>query len=757
MTQYFCVMYWYTTPLNETVYRFKNGSARRKANSAWEAAEVRIKEQLTAANSADPYKILHVEDVSDLCETGEKHKSLSNLRQLEQNYLHAKQKRLGMWVPSDNAASEWFQSQDLGSVQAGVDVGKRLINERRHGVTSLASYESHQFQLDASNKAVDYYNNGGTDFLLDATMRFGKCHTSYLIAKGLQCKRILVITGRPKVKNGWANDIDHVKFGRWNFIDSQIKTDVKFCESEGLFETLFETETPAAEVIFASFQGSKRANLTSRLDQVVNQDIDLIVIDEFHAYYSQEAKEFIKKLNSKYGRLWVSGTPFTAYEEGKFDGTSDSYRFTMIDALRAKRAGMDRFKDFPEPLLLISEFPEELKNRIANEEEMNMAKVLSNNQGIPNYPQEVNGILNTLMNPEASAGASAFLAGRREGIKTASQRTHNHLWFAVPRGKDDSKAISVAAADTLINSFGNHPAFKDYMPLKVGGETNEDEASVQQWHITHNKTAVLSAGSLNTGTTLPKLDTLIYLKESEGASEFWQTFGRIMNPDAGKEVVTAVLPGPEFYANMLAKMVEYSSSGSNFQQVFEEAVSLMPSYIVGGIKPVAIDIDLAYSLLSTEGSVYKSFKDSSTLSHNIDNLIEAHLAELSGFPDMQSNKEPMVLNQQLQSGKNLKRKIESTGPKIKSQENNMAKIKEKIREFNTTIPSIVALARATDSVIINSIADLHKVDSNLLDKELFPNAKQWVDFLFEKGFLNNAVVEKKIAMFNKFEVDPLCE
>jgi hypothetical protein len=87
----------------------------------------------------------------------------------------------------------------------------------------------------------------------------------------------------------------------------------------------------------------------------------------------------------------------------------------------------------------------------------------------------------------------------------------------------------------------------------------------------------------------------------------------------------------------------------------------------------------------------------------------------------------------------------------------MLKIKAKIREFNTTIPSIVALARATDSVIINSIADLQKVDSELLDRELFPNAKQWVDFLFENGFLNNAVVEKKIAMFNKFEVDPLCE
>ncbi len=745
--QYYCVVYWYTTPLNKKANRVKNGSARREATSAYEAAEVRIKEQLTAANSADPYEILHVEDVSDMCETGNKNTSLSKLRQLEQNWLHAKQKRMGMWVPSDSEKSEWFQDlSDAPSVDNVVNVGKRLINERRHGVTSLASYPSHKFQLEALTKAIGYFKSNGKDFLLDATMRFGKCHTSYLIAKDLGCKRILVITGRPKVKNGWANDIDHVKFGNWKFIDSQTETNVQF------------TGSAEAEVIFASFQGSKRANLNSRLEKVIDQDIDLVVIDEFHAYYSADAKAFIEKLKTKYGRLWVSGTPFNAYEQGKFDGTTDTYRFTMIDALRAKRAGMDRFKDFPEPLLLISEFPEDLKNRLAGDEEMNMAKLLSNDKGLPNYPQEVNSILNTLINPTASAKQSAFLAGNREGVKTAGKRTHNHLWFAVPRGKDDSKSISVASADTLIASFTEHPAFESYMPLKVGGETNEDEASVQLWHITHPKTAILSAGSLNTGTTLPKLDTLVYLKESESAADFWQTFGRIMNPDVGKEVVTAVLPGPEFYANMLAKMVEYSSGASNFQQVFEEAVSLMPSYIVGGIKPVAIDVETAYGLLSSEGSVYKSFKDSSTLGYQIDDLIEANLELLNGLPDMASGKEPKVLNSQLASGKNTKRKI--VGGKTNrtpSEENQIAKIKARIREFNTTIPSIVALARATDSVIINSVEDLQKIDSGLLDRELFPNAKQWVDFLFENGFLKRAVIEKKIAMFNKFEVEPLCK
>lgn len=629
-----------------------------------------------------------------------------------------------------------------------VDEVTRRVNGYIDGTAALATYKSHQFQIDAVTKATDYYRNGGKDFLLDATMRFGKCRTSYSITKELGCKRILVITGRPKVKNGWINDLDHIDFGPdYAFIDSQTTTDVAFGDTGASYE-----------VIFASFQGAKRVNLTSRLDKVVDQDIDMIIIDEFHAYYSEDAKDFISKLTSKYGRLWVSGTPFKAYEEGKFDGTSDTYRFTMIDALRAKRAGMDRFKEFPEPLMLISEFPAEIKNRLAGDEEMNMAKLLSNNGGVVNYPQEVSALLNCLIDPTKSASSSAFLAGPREGVKTSSSRTHNHLWFAVPRGKDDTKENSVASADTLISLFKVHSVFNTYMPKKVGGGENEDELSVQQWHNNYDKTIVLSAGALNTGTTLPKLDTLVYLKESESAADFWQTFGRIMNPETDKKVVTAVLPGPEFYANMLAKMVEYSSSGSNFQQVFEEAVSLMPSYIVGGIKPVPVDVATAYTLLSSEGSVYKSFRDSSTLGYQIDDLIESNLELLAGLPDMASDKEPKVLNNQLSSGKNTNRTIVSnTSKRTPSQENQIAKIKARIREFNTTIPSIVALARATDSVTINSVDDLQKVDSDLLDRELFPNAKYWVTFLVENGFLKKAVIEKKIAMFNKFQIEPLCK
>ena len=172
MSKYYTVMYWYTTPLNRAARRAKNGSARRKADSAYEAAEQRIKEQVTAANSADPYEILYVEDVSDMCETGEKHESLSRLRQLEQGWLHAKQKRLGMWVPSKNSSSEWFQDTKKESVDNVVEIGKALINERRHGVSRPNAYLMRNEQQECHDKAVAHFDANGSKFLMNAKMRF---------------------------------------------------------------------------------------------------------------------------------------------------------------------------------------------------------------------------------------------------------------------------------------------------------------------------------------------------------------------------------------------------------------------------------------------------------------------------------------------------------------------------------------------------------------------------------------------------------
>ena len=82
--KYYSVIYTYTTSLRTPKGRVKVGSARRESTSAYEAAKIRIAEQSTAISSDDPAIILEVFDVSDICETGGKGTSLSNLRTLEQ-------------------------------------------------------------------------------------------------------------------------------------------------------------------------------------------------------------------------------------------------------------------------------------------------------------------------------------------------------------------------------------------------------------------------------------------------------------------------------------------------------------------------------------------------------------------------------------------------------------------------------------------------------------------------------------------------
>ena len=132
--QYFTVMYWYTTPLRKGVKRVKNGSARRLAFNAYEAAKQRIVEQFrTAGLSDEPFEIIKVEDVSDLCETGDESTSLSNLRTLEQTKIHTKLKDLGMWFESDDFnvkdGSEWFVGKT--STYDVINVGMKIINNDR--------------------------------------------------------------------------------------------------------------------------------------------------------------------------------------------------------------------------------------------------------------------------------------------------------------------------------------------------------------------------------------------------------------------------------------------------------------------------------------------------------------------------------------------------------------------------------------------------------------------------------------------------
>lgn len=764
--KYYCVIYWYTTPLNRQVCRVKNGSARREANSAQEAAEQRIREQVTAANSADPWELLHVEDVSDKCETGEKHSSLSNLRRLEQTWLHAKQKEMGMWVVSGSDKSEWFHDPEKKSVDRVVEIGRRLVNEWAVGSTKQNTYKPHIFQQQAIDKAVDYFTGGGTDFLLDAVMRFGKSFTSYQICNNIFSnmsaiqtpRRILVITGRPKVKDGWEDDLDHVDFEGWNFIDSQTQDNVAFWEDDQLLSI---GEKPKAEVIFASFQGGKRDD--SRISKVIGQDIDVVIVDEAHAYFSQDAIDFVQRRLRCRRKIWVSGTPFKAYESGMFDGETDTYRFTLLDLLREKKrveaklaAGEPvdqnefRYSEFPDVQFLVADYPEFEKNELYKEESLNMRALLSSKDGRANYPDEVNGLLNSLLRTDCR---SPFTLGGRE-IKHAVNA--QHVWMAVPAGKDDTAPLSVAAASVLEQAIDVSPVFAQrYKPLSIRGDKDQEDVNM---HIAQSKyegkgSISISCRSLNTGTRFPDIDTVVWLNETSSASEFWQTNGRALQPKPGKASITIICYSVEMIVSMANRMVEYSDKGQGHNALMNEFLTMMPVFVSSGPRVRRLEIEEVYEQLSSRGSVVKSFADREILSKDFEDIVLNNLNFFKGIPDVSAAfapKHKVTLHASGVKGKNAIQK--RTAPLTPAQKDLLDEIKIKVREFLKLTGSVMAASLLYKEHLIRSSQDFKDIDQDLIDSELYPGTKDILLALLQSGALNTGVFDRKISAFYNVEL-----
>ena len=667
------------------------------------------------------------------------------------NYPHAK---LDDYIANEKTDLKHYRIlADFYKISA--DELTRKVNEVVYGSAKVSTHRPHTFQQHAINKAVDYFNAGNNDFLLDCVMRFGKSFTSYQVAKNIGAKRILVITGRPKVKNGWKDDLDHVDFAGWHFIDSQVQGNVEFYNPNSLFCL---EEEPQAEVIFASFQGGKRDD--SRIAKVIDQEIDIIFIDEAHSYFSTDAIEFINKLKGK--KLWVSGTPFKAYESGMFDGETDTYRFTLLDLLREKTRVETaikngeivsqiemRYTEFPNVQFLVAEYPKFETSEVYNEESLSMKALLSSKDGNINYPDEVNGLLDSLFRTDVR---SPFTYGGRELRYPVDAK---HIWMAVPAGKDDTTDLPVAAASTLETAISSHMLGERFNPLAIKGNKDQDDVNR---HITLAKQAGkgsinISCRSLNTGTKFPDINTVVFLNETSSASEFWQTVGRALQPQPGKKHITIICYSIEMVVTMASKMVEYSvTPGQNHNTIMTEFLSMMPIFIKNGPRVNELDIEEVYTQLSTNGSVAKSFGDRELLSKDFDNVVLNNLAFFTSIPDVESDDAPntAVLHSSGVKGKNSITK--SNVVPTASQKSLIDEVRMKVREFLKLTGSVMAASLLYDETSIRSSDDLVKIKDSTIDNSLYPGTKHILLGLLESGALNKSILDKKIGAFYNVEL-----
>jgi len=619
----------------------------------------------------------------------------------------------------------------------------RVVNEEVFGVRNLNVYPMYDKQVDAHDKAIAYYSNSGTDFLLDCVMRFGKCFTSYQIAKSLGAKRILVITGRPKVKLGWKNDLDHIDFPNWEFIDSTIATNVKFSDPNDLFVS----ETPAdVEVIFASFQGSDRDKYKSRLHIVEQQDIDLVIIDELHAYLSPDVLEFIYKLKTP-RRHWVSGTPFVAYESGMFMGDEDTYRFTLMDLQRERVNGHPRFKDFPAVQFWVAKYPDWSNSPNAailnNEQGLNMPLLLSNNNGVTNYPTEVQSLLDSIQGNTLRKD-SVIGIGPRETQGLTKPVEANHIWFSVPPGVDDSKKFGVASATTLCNEIPKHPFLNKYAPLAVRGDKSEDDVN---HHMTQNPngSAIISCRSLTVGTKFEPLDMVVFLRETISAADFWQTCGRGWNPCVGKEVINIVVFSAELMVNMADAIVDTESGSKGHQALLEEFFTLMPTHLIGGPSIERLDANKAYKILDKTGSPEKSFKNRAIFVPDIEDRIANDLTFAAGFPEIDKEDGDKHVDLHKSGGPKGKNKSHQKGPQPPANPDVVKECLSRMREFMRLTVSIQASCIVHEDYHVQTLDDLKDAPTKPIDSVFGPGTKELFDGLLERGWINTSVYDKTIS------------
>lgn len=608
--KYYTVIYTYTTSLRTAPGRVKVGSARRKATSKDEAARQRIAEQSTAISSDDPAIILEVFDVSDICETGDKHDSLSKLRTLEQTYLHKRMKANGMWFAGDQDVkvkdtSEWFYADTVNDVVVTV---KSLLNEKRTGVHRPNSHGLREEQTKCRDMAVDHYTQGGYQFLINAKMRFGKTFVSYQIIKSLAKHfnkkfKVLVLTYKPAVEAGWSDDLQkHVDFDGWKYYVAG-----SFNSSNPV---VLDDESDV-EVLFASFQDLNDIQ-KAKWGNINKYHFDMVVVDEQHYGLKTEKAQNTLAALSFDRILEVSGTPLHALMSGKFLD-NEIYSWTYADEQRKRQTekstswATEIYRWLPVMQFMVFQVSDTARQQCSYYEDaegFTMQKMFASNDG-------------EIFNDESAVTLWLEEAYGVTGHKNKSpvrQYNSDHMVWKLP---------SVASC-TAMNKLLCKLDYIKHRPLVVSGIDGADLTDVKNHIRCHDKTVTLTCGRLMTGTTVPQWDMIFMLDSGSSAQDYFQTIFRVqsMNSKAGKEICHVVDYNLQRNLQMIYDyaFVQSAVNNKSVQQNISDFLDFAPIMDHTGNKPVQKNVEEILDAIAHTSNALEKF--GSGLNVNFNNVTQ---------------------------------------------------------------------------------------------------------------------------------------
>lgn len=717
--QRFSTIYVYTTPLKEADGRLKIGSAFRVAETAEEAARTRILEQKHAGSADEEQIIRHVEDVTDIAP------SQSMLIRLEKK-LHKRWRREGRWCNPKARGSEWFWIT--------VDEVRSILHGIRYGVERPHCYPPRTEQQDCVTMAVNYYNNGGYQFLINAKMRFGKTFVAYLIAKAIKAQRILVLSYKGQVDVGWQEDLEnHVEFDGSKFIHKD--------DFEGGQQITLNHDGMA--VVWSSYQDINQFT-KPKWKKVLKEHFDLVIIDEYHfGAGTDRASQTLKAIKHDH-ILCLSGTPIRALLSGEFEQDA-IYTWSYNDEQRRKQTGSAAHQNLPTLKMHVFEVGKEvhsLLSRYEDEEGFTLTKMFASDNGkTPNDLAAVNLFLDRIAGNGVHKNLSPFrFRGREVDL--------NHtIWFVPPRK---------FAVQALANTIRKHSAFADFEVFAAYGNSeditdkalNDVRRMVRDAKMHGKKTITIAGVMLNTGVTVTEWNGVFMLNDTDRPETYFQSIFRCQSPGINKPECHVIDFAPQRAMIMAYQYAEIMApNGVTTEEYLEEWLDFAPILDHTSNKLRKVEVGDILSTIAEQGNYVSQFTHQRMF--NKERLSNEVVEILSQIEAAGVARTTISVNENdIHKGRN-KRKQERKKKTPTSESEAKKVIDQLIRKAQAVTAGLPQFLACTDAMY-NSCLAIAKV--NKVHKQMFFDftgvepTSFWS--LVESGFLNEKRLNRSIVSFN---------
>lgn len=478
--------------------------------------------------------------------------------------------------------TEWFKI-DVDKVIHLIECVKKGMKAEEIDIDRFQDFPMRPEQQQAVEQTLEYFRTNQStatvEMLWNAKMRFGKTFAAYQLAKKGGYSKVIVLTYKPAVEDAWQKDLEnHVDFADYVFLRRDSLSQIND----------YLTNKGKRVVAFASYQdllgGKDEDNdIKDRHRELFATDWDLVIIDEFHyGAGTQKAREMIsdeaqnkaeakkleaeyiaeeddeeleeqhtqelvqaveKSIKSKY-RLYLSGTPFKAIADSKFERDA-IFNWTYTDEQRAKaqwaldnpgKEDKNPYRTLPQIKMYLYKVTGEV---------LDAAEIADKNEFSLNYFFRTEK--KKFVKEDAVLKWLDLICGKNRGsVSIDDQIDDNHKVEPSQFPFDDKGQLfeeldhtlwylnRVDSAIALKELLKRHAVFRSYTIILAAGKEFKSGVDAVQPVLdaidANKRTITISVGKLTTGVSVPKWKAVLFLRDTASPENYFQTAFRAQTP-----------------------------------------------------------------------------------------------------------------------------------------------------------------------------------------------------------------------------------